>query len=155
MASAAIALAAAAGATVYATSRTEAKRQLALELGAHSVFESGARLPERVDVVIETVGQATWAHSLRCLRPGGAIVIAGATSGTTPDADLGRIFYQQLRVLGSTGSTRDETAAMLSLVTASGLRPRIDRILPLQRIHEGFEAMIRGDLYGKIVISMS
>lgn len=154
VASAAIAMAAAAGATVYATSRTTAKRQLALDLGADAAFEPGERLPERVDVVIETVGEATWAHSLRCLRPGGAIVIAGATSGTAPDADLGRIFYQQLRILGSTGSTRDETAAMLRLMSTAGLRPRIDRILPLQRIHEGFEAMISGDLHGKIVITM-
>lgn len=154
VASAAIALAAAAGATVYATSRTEAKRQLALELGAHAVFESGARLPERVDAVIETVGEATWAHSLRCLRPGGTIVIAGATSGTAPHADLGRIFYQQLRVLGSTGSTRHETAAMLRLVETAGLRPRVDRVLPLDRIHEGFQAMIDGELHGKVVISV-
>ena len=154
VASAAIALASAAGATVYATSRTEAKRQLALELGAHEAFETGARLPQRVDVVIETVGEATWAHSLRCLRPGGTIVIAGATSGTSPEADLGRIFYQQLRILGSTGSTRHETVAMLRMLESTGLRPHIDRVLPLERIHEGFQAMIDGDVTGKIVITV-
>ncbi|MGJ9403709.1 zinc-binding dehydrogenase [Arthrobacter sp. KK5.5] len=154
VAGAAIALAAAAGATVYATSRTEEKRGLALELGAHAAFESGARLPERVDVVIETVGAATWAHSLRCLRPGGAIVIAGTTSGTSPEADLGRIFYQQLRILGSTGSTRHETVAMLRMLEATGLRPRIDRTVPLARIHDGFQAMIDGDTAGKIVVTM-
>jgi NADPH:quinone reductase-like Zn-dependent oxidoreductase len=154
VASAAIALAAAAGATVYATARSEEKRKFALECGAHAAFESGARLPERVDTVIETVGQATWAHSLRCLRPGGAIVIAGATSGTAPDPELGRIFYQQLRVFGSTGSTRHETAAMLRLLESTGLRPRIDRVLPLERIHEGFQAMIDGQSLGKIVISL-
>ena len=154
VASAAIALASAAGATVYATSRTEAKRKLALELGAHEAFETGARLPQRVDVVIETVGEATWAHSLRCLRPGGTIVIAGATSGTSPEADLGRIFYQQLRILGSTGSTRHETVAMLRMLEATGLRPHIDRVLPLERIHEGFQAMIDGDVTGKIVITV-
>lgn len=155
VASAAIALAAAAGATVYATSRTEEKRALALELGAHDAFESGARLPERVDLVIETVGEATWGHSLRCLRPGGAIVIAGTTSGTSPEADLGRIFYQQLRVLGSTGSTRHEMVAMLRMLATTGLRPRIDRVLPLERIHEGFAAMIAGETQGKIVITVS
>lgn len=152
--SAAIALAAAAGATVYATSRTQDKRQLALDLGATEAFESGARLPERVDVVIETVGEATWAHSLRCLRPGGTIVIAGATSGTAPHADLGRIFYQQLRIVGSTGSTLHETAAMLRMVEATGLRPLIDRVLPLERIHEGFQAMADGALSGKVVITL-
>jgi len=154
VASAAIALAAAAGATVYATSRTEAKRKLALELGAHEAFETGARLPQRVDAVIETVGEATWAHSLRCLRPGGTIVIAGATSGTSPEADLGRVFYQQLRILGSTGSTRHETVAMLRMLESTGLRPHIGRVLPLERIHEGFQAMIDGDVAGKIVITV-
>ncbi|MDO2934951.1 zinc-binding dehydrogenase [Paeniglutamicibacter sulfureus] len=155
VASAAIALAAAAGATVYATSRTAEKRALALELGAHAAFESGARLPERVDLVIETVGEATWGHSLRCLRPGGAIVIAGTTSGTSPEADLGRIFYQQLRVLGSTGSTRHEMVSMLRMLATTGLRPRIDRVLPLERIHEGFAAMMAGETNGKIVITVA
>lgn len=155
VASAAIALAAAAGATVYATSRTADKRALALELGAHAAFESGTRLPERVDLVIETVGEATWGHSLRCLRPGGAIVIAGTTSGTSPEADLGRIFYQQLRILGSTGSTRHEMVAMLRMLATTGLRPRIDRVLPLERIHEGFAAMMAGETTGKIVITIA
>ncbi|MGY5319466.1 zinc-binding dehydrogenase [Neomicrococcus lactis] len=154
VASAAIQLASAAGARVYATSRTAEKRELALSLGATEAFESGARLPERVDVVIETVGEATWAHSLRCLRPGGAIVIAGTTSGTSPEADLGRIFYNQLRVLGSTGSTRSEFARMLRVVEQMKLRPTIDRVLPLERIHEGFQVMEKGESSGKIVITL-
>lgn len=154
VASAAIQLASAAGARVYATSRTAKKRELALSLGATEAFESGARLPERVDVVIETVGEATWAHSLRCLRPGGAIVIAGTTSGTSPEADLGRIFYNQLRVLGSTGSTRTEFARMLRVVEQMKLRPTIDRVLPLEQIHEGFAAMEKGESAGKIVIKL-
>lgn len=154
VASAAIQLASAAGARVYATSRTAEKRELALSLGASEAFESGARLPERVDVVIETVGEATWAHSLRCLRPGGAIVIAGTTSGTSPEADLGRIFYNQLRILGSTGSTRTEFARMLRVVEQMKLRPTIDRVLPLERIHEGFQVMEKGESSGKIVITL-
>lgn len=154
VATAAISLAAAAGATVYATSRSAKNRELALELGAAAAFESGERLPERVDIVIETVGEATWGHSLRCLKPGGAIVIAGTTSGTSPEADLGRIFYQQLRVIGSTGSTREETQAMLDMVQRHQLQPQIDRVLPLDRIHEGFQAMIDGDLAGKIVLTL-
>src|SRR4051794_18849298 len=81
VATAAIALGRAAGVRVWATSRTEEKRQRALELGADAVFESGARLPERVDAVIETVGAATWAHSVRALKPGGTLVTAGHTSG--------------------------------------------------------------------------
>lgn len=155
VASAAISLAAAAGATVYATSRSQTNRDLALELGAAEVFESGERLPERVDLVIETVGEATWAHSLRCLKPGGAIVIAGATSGTSPEADLGRIFYQQLRVIGSTGSTRQETQDMLRFVETKGLRPKIDRVLALEEIHAGVQAMLDGNISGKIVITVA
>lgn len=154
VASAAITMAAAAGARVWVTSRTEAKRQIALELGAEAVFESGARLPERVDAVIETVGEATWGHSLRCLRPGGAIVVSGATTGPAPTEELTRIFYQQLRILGSTGSTRTETRAMVKLVEQFELRPRIDRVLPLEQIKDGFAAMRDGELNGKIVISL-
>ena len=82
----------------WATSRDEAKRARALEIGAHEAFESGARLPEKVDAVIETVGRATWSHSIRSLRPGGRIVISGTTSGPNlDDAELTRIFFLQLR----------------------------------------------------------
>lgn len=154
VASAAITLAAAAGAKVYATARSESKRALAVELGATEAFESGARLPEKVDVVIETVGEATWGHSMRALRPGGTIVIAGATSGMNPPADLGRIFYLQQRILGSTGCTRSELVAMLRMMESTGARPRIDRRIALKDIKTGFQAMIDGDLRGKIVVQV-
>ena len=101
VATALILLGRAAGYRVWATSRTEAKRERALALGADQAFETGARLPDRVDVVMETVGQATWAHSVRSLRPGGRIVICGATSGDAPPAELTRIFFTQLSVTGS------------------------------------------------------
>ncbi|RQO46111.1 Zn-dependent oxidoreductase [Rhodococcus sp. KBW08] len=153
VASAAIKLAAAAGAVVYATSRSEEKRSEAISWGARGAFESGARLPERVDVVIETVGEATWAHSMKCLRPGGTIVVAGATSGANPPADLNRIFYLQQRVLGSTGCTRSELVAMLKMMDATGVRPVIDRTLPLEEIHKGLQIMIDGSLTGKLVIN--
>ncbi len=84
VASACIAMARAAGFRVYATARTEDKQAAALELGAHEAFASGARLPERVDAVMETVGDATWSHSLKSLKPGGRIVVSGATSGAAP-----------------------------------------------------------------------
>lgn len=151
---AAIALARAAGATVYATSRTEEGRAHALAAGANVALPSGARLPERVDVVIETVGEATWDHSLKSLRPGGAVVIAGATSGSAPSADLSRIFFQQLRVLGSTGVTLDEFRAMLRLMESTQTRPLIDRVLPLERVREGYAAMLEGNVAGKIVITV-
>ncbi|MEU4650125.1 zinc-binding dehydrogenase [Nocardia fluminea] len=152
VASAAIKLAAAAGAVVYATSRSADKRALALAWGAQAAVATGARLPEKVDVVIETVGAATWEHSLKSLRPGGAIVVAGATSGGQPPADLTRIFYLQQRILGSTGCTRAELVAMLRMMEATGVRPVIDRVLPLRDIHKGFQFMIDGAVSGKIVI---
>jgi NADPH:quinone reductase-like Zn-dependent oxidoreductase len=152
VASAAIKLAVAAGAVVYATSRSEDKRRQAESWGARKAVPTGERLPERVDVVIETVGEATWSHSTKSLRPGGTIVIAGATSGKNPPADLGRIFYLQQRLLGSTGCTRSELVSLLKLMDATGLRPVIDRTLPLDEIHKGFQLMIDGRLTGKLVI---
>ncbi len=137
---------------MYATSRTEEGRRHALAAGASVALPSGARLPERVDVVIETVGEATWDHSLKSLRPGGAIVIAGATSGSAPSADLSRVFFQQLRVIGSTGVTLDEFRAMLRLMESTQTRPLIDRVLPLERVREGYEAVLEGNVAGKIVI---
>ena len=152
VASSAIALARAAGMRVWATGRDERKRAFAEELGAHESFEPGARLPKRVDAVIETVGEATWAHSLRALRPGGRIVVAGATSGFEPPADLSRVFFKQLEVVGSTMGTREELRQLVSLLQSTGLRPRIDSTLPLSETADGIAAMIAGDVFGKIVI---
>jgi NADPH:quinone reductase-like Zn-dependent oxidoreductase len=154
VATALIVLGRAAGYRMWATSRTEAKRQRALELGADQVFESGARLPERVDAVMETVGEATWAHSLRALRPGGVIVISGATSGSVPPADLSRMFFLQLSVIGSTMGTRDELARLLTFCEQTGARPLIDRTMPLPAAVDGFAAMIGGDLFGKVVFTL-
>ena len=154
VATALITLARAGGLKVLATSRDEAKRQRALEIGAHEVFESGARLPVKVDAVMETVGRATWSHSIRSLRPGGALVISGTTSGPQlDDAELTRIFFLQLRVIGSTMGTRTELAALVNLLDASGARPLIDRMLPLEQAEDGFAAMAEGDVFGKIVFT--
>ena len=153
VASAAIVLGRAGGLRVWVTSRDEAKRERALELGAHAAFEAGARLPERVDAVVETVGEATWRHSLRALKQGGALVVSGATSGDAPPAELRRVFFLQLRILGSTMGTRDELAQLARLCETSGIRPQIDRVLPLSDVREGFAAMAAGDLFGKIVFT--
>jgi NADPH:quinone reductase-like Zn-dependent oxidoreductase len=153
VATAAIVLARAAGYVVWATSRDEAKRSRALELGAHQAFESGARLPDRVDAVVETVGKATWSHSMRVLRPGGTLVVSGATTGEDPSADLSRLFFLQLRVQGSTMGTRDELAALLSLCEASGVRPLVDEVIPLRDARRGFERLAAGDVFGKIVLT--
>ena len=154
VATACIILGRAAGLKVLATSRDEAKRARALEMGAHEVFESGARLPVKVDVVMETVGRATWSHSIRALRPGGSIVISGTTSGPQlDDAELTRIFFLQLSVIGSTMGTRDELASLVSLLDATGARPLVDRTLPMEQAAEGFAAIVEGDVFGKIVLT--
>jgi len=150
---AAIALARAAGLTVWVTGRDEAKRARALELGAHEVFEPGARLPARVDAVLETVGKATWGHSMKSLRPGGTLVVSGATTGADPSADLNRLFFLQLRVIGSTMGTRDELAGLLAMLAATGVRPQVDEVIPLAEARRGFERLVAGDVVGKIVLT--
>ena len=142
-----------AGYRVWATSRSEAKRDRAMELGADQAFPLGARLPERVDAVLETVGEATWAHSLRALKPGGTIVICGATSGSMPPADLSRVFFLQLSVVGSTMGTRDQLGRLLRFCEQTGVRPKIDRTMPLASAADGFAAMISGELFGKVVFT--
>lgn len=154
VATALITLARAGGLTVLATSRDEAKRQRALEIGAHEVFESGARLPVKVDAVMETVGRATWSHSIRSLRPGGKVVISGTTSGPKlDDAELTRIFFLQLQVIGSTMGTRAELASLVNLLDATGTRPLVDRTLSMTDARDGFAAMAAGDVFGKIVFT--
>lgn len=151
--SAAIWIARALGARVYATARTPAKRAYALALGAHEAFEPGGRLPERVDVVVDTVGEATWKHSLRSLKPGGRIVTCGATSGASPDAELNRVFYLQLSIIGSTMCTLGELHGLLKLIGRHPLPDgMIDRVLPLERVHEGLAALASGQHVGKIVV---
>lgn len=149
-----IALARAGGFRVFVTSRDEARRSRAMELGAHEVFESNQRLPRTVDGVMETVGKATWAHSVRSLRPGGVIVTSGTTSGADlDDALLTRIFFLQLSVIGSTMGTRGELASLVSMLDATGVRPTIDRVLPLDEARDGFAAMNAGTHFGKIVFT--
>jgi NADPH:quinone reductase-like Zn-dependent oxidoreductase len=147
-------LARAAGYRIWVTGRTEAKRERALRLGADQVFEPGARLSERVDAVMETVGQATWAHSLRSLKPGGRIVVCGATSGAVPPADLNRVFFLQLSVVGSTMGTRAELGRLLTFCEQTGVRPLIDRELRLSQARDGFAAMAGGEVFGKVVFTL-
>jgi NADPH:quinone reductase-like Zn-dependent oxidoreductase len=150
-----ITLARAGGMRVWATSRDEAKRAKAVEIGAHDAFESGARMPERVDAVMDTVGQATWAHSLKALKPGGTLVISGATSGQAPEsAELNRIFFLQLRVQGSTMGTRTELAELMQFMATAGISPHIDSMLPLADARKGFEKLWGGGVFGKIVFTV-
>jgi NADPH:quinone reductase-like Zn-dependent oxidoreductase len=154
VATALIVLARAMGMRVWATSRDDVKRERAIAIGAHAAFASGERLPERVDAVMETVGAATWSHSLKALRPGGTLVVSGATSGANPPADLNRVFFLQLSVVGSTMGTRDELERLIALVDASGIRPLVDREMPLADARAAFEVLESGDLFGKLVLNV-
>jgi NADPH:quinone reductase-like Zn-dependent oxidoreductase len=148
-----IAIARAAGYRVWVTSRSAEKQARAVELGAHEAFDSGARLPGRVDAVFETVGEATWSHSLRALRPGGTLVVSGATSGPNPPADLTRVFFLQLRIIGSTMGTRDELERVARFCEVTGVRPSIDAVLPLSEAADAFARMAGGELFGKLVLT--
>ena len=152
VATALIQLASAAGFITWVTSRDEAKREYAKSLGASEVFESGARLPGKVDAVMESVGEATWSHSMRSLRPGGRIVICGATSGANPPADLNRLFFLQLEVVGSTMGTRAEFEGLVKFLGETGVRPHIQQVFPLGEARSAYELMVDGNVQGKFVL---
>ena len=148
-----VALGRAAGYRMWVTSRDERRRARATELGADEAFESGARLPERVDAVMETVGAATWEHSLKSLNPGGTIVVSGATGGADAVSDLRRIFFLQLRVVGSTMGTRDELQRLVQFCLQTGVRPLVDATMPLEDARGGFARLAGGDVFGKVVLT--
>ena len=156
MATALVHLGSAAGYRMWVTSRDEAKGKRAVEIGADRAFGSGERLPERVDAVMETVGAATWSHSINSLNPGGTIVISGATSGDAPaKAEPTKIFFKRLRVIGSTMGTRRELERLAQFVVQQRIEPVIDTVLPLEQAREGFARMAAGQLFGKVVFTVS
>jgi NADPH:quinone reductase-like Zn-dependent oxidoreductase len=155
VATALIVLARAAGLRVFVTSRDEEKRAKALTIGAHEAVPAGGRLPHKVDAVMETVGAATWSHSVKSLRPGGTLVISGATSGPNPArTELNRIFFLSMRVQGSTMGTRDELRALADFLDVTGTTPLVDTTMPMQEARAGFAAMAEGDVFGKIVFTL-
>jgi NADPH:quinone reductase-like Zn-dependent oxidoreductase len=148
-------LGSAAGYRVWTTSRDEAKRAKALDIGADEVFAPGQRLPERVDAVMETVGAATWSHSINSLKPGGTVVISGATSGDAPaKAELTKIFFRQLRVVGSTMGNRGELERLANFVVNKAITPVIDSTFALADARGGFERMAAGEVFGKVVFTL-
>ncbi len=151
---AAVRLGAAAGLEVVVTSRDAGRRERARGLGAALAVEPGGRLPFRVDAVLETVGQATWAHSMRAVRPGGVVVVAGATTGDQPGAELSRVFFTELRVVGATMGTKEDLEALLRFCVRSGVRPVIDSVVPLARVGEGLARLASGEQFGKVVVTM-
>ncbi|MEO7125076.1 MAG: zinc-binding dehydrogenase [Nakamurella sp.] len=153
VATALIQLGSAAGMRVWATARTEAGRARAEMLGAAASFETGARLPSRVDAVFESVGAATWAHSMKSVRPGGTVVCCGATTGAAPSADLQRLFFLQISVVGSTMGTLGELKALIAFCETAGVEPRVDATYGLE---DGVAAMtaVENGSPGKVVITI-
>jgi NADPH:quinone reductase-like Zn-dependent oxidoreductase len=151
VATAAVALGVALGKRVYATSRDAAKRERITELGATAV-EPGTRLPERVDVVIETVGAATFDHSLKSAAPMARIVVSGATAGHEPKVNLRRVFAMQLEILGTSMGTPAELTELLAFCAEHEVRPMVDSVVPFSRIEDAFARLASGDVFGKVVI---
>lgn len=151
--SAALVLAKHAGARVVATSRDEGKRVQAAALGADEVLDSDAeRWGVEADIVIESVGPATWEKSVRSLVPGGRLVVCGGTSGTKVELNLPRLFFQQHEVIGSTMGSHEEWAQVLAMV-AEGLPVVIDRIFPLGEYPAALDRLRAGAQLGKIVLT--
>lgn len=152
LAQALVSLARLGGFRVWATGRHPASMQTALDLGAHEVFGTGSALPHPVDAVMDSVGRATWQHSLEALRSGGTLVLAGVTSGDNPPALLSRTFFLQLSVVGVFAGTRQELCRLLDLLELSKVRPRIDREYPLADAPLALAKIVAGDVNGKLIV---
>jgi zinc-binding alcohol dehydrogenase/oxidoreductase len=148
---AALALARAMGAVVYATSRDEAKRKLAIDLGAADAFASDADWPVRCEVVVESVGPATWDRSVRALLPGGRLVVCGGTSGPKVELDLPRLFFKQHELIGSTMGGYGEFDQVVRLV-GDGLAVTVDTELELSEYPAALARLEAGDQLGKVVL---
>jgi len=148
------------GARVFATSRSEAKRQKALELGAEAVFDSTEfSKPVRqatgggVDVVFEHVGPATLAESMRSVVMGGRVVTCGSTSGAKAEIMMPRLFWGQMDLLGSTMGNAGEFRAVLQAID-DGLRPVVDSIYPLGEVQAALQRLDAAEQFGKVVLSV-
>lgn len=149
---AALALARQMGCLVHVTSRDEAKRQQALEMGAVAAHDStDARWPVEAHVVIESVGPATWEQSMRSLRPGGRLVVCGGTSGPKVEVNLPRLFFKQFEIIGSTMGSHREFDEVTALVE-QGVPVRVDATYPVHRYVDALARLERGEQLGKIVL---
>jgi NADPH:quinone reductase-like Zn-dependent oxidoreductase len=149
---AALALAVRLGAVVYATSRDQDKRKRAIDLGAADAFDSNEDWPVQVDVVVETVGPATWERSIRALKPAGRVVVAGGTSGPKVELNLPRLFFKQIEVIGSTTGSYEEFAHVTDLV-AQGVPVHVDEVFDLADYPAALERLHTASQLGKIILS--
>jgi NADPH:quinone reductase-like Zn-dependent oxidoreductase len=164
VATAAFEIARALGARTIVTSSADWKLERAREWGAdvivnHADGDVVATVKEATGggahVVVETVGEATWARSLAAVRAGGRVVLCGATSGPNPPAQLHRFWWKQLDVLGSTMGTRADFLGAYDLVRSGKARVHVDTVLPLAEIRAAHERLEAGEQLGKIVLSIS
>ncbi len=150
---AALAIARHMGCTVVATSRSEAKRAEALTMGVAAVHDSAAsKWPVDADIVIESVGPATWEQSVRSLKPGGRLVVCGGTSGPKVELNLPRLFFKQIEIIGSTMGSYQEFDEVSALV-AQGLDIRIDTTYPIADYAQALARLEDGQQLGKIVLT--
>lgn len=149
---AALALARQMGARVEVTSRSAAKRDEALRLGAAAAHDTAAdRWPVSADVVVESVGPATWEKSVRSLAAGGRLVVCGGTSGSTVEINLPRLFFKQFEIIGSSMGGYQEFDDVVGLV-GQGLAVQVDQVFPLDRYAEALDRLENGEQLGKIVL---
>jgi NADPH:quinone reductase-like Zn-dependent oxidoreductase len=150
---AALALGVTMGARVEVTSRSEAKRDQALEMGATAAHDSAAaKWPVEADVVVESVGPATWDQSVRSLKPGGRLVVCGSTSGPKVELTLPRLFFKQFEIIGSSMGSYEEFDELLALVDR-GLPITIDQQFPLAGYEDALARLEHGEQLGKIVLT--
>ena len=149
------------GAKVFVTSRSEAKRRRALELGAEAAFESTDfskavrdATDGGADVVVEHVGPATLSESMRSVVMGGRIVTCGSTTGVKAEITMPRLFWGQLDLLGSTMGNAGEFEAVLEAIDR-GLRPVVDRVYPLADVQAALSRLEAAEQFGKVVLSVS
>ena len=153
---AAIMLASNAGAHVTVTSRKEDALARAQQLGAHEAVPTGTRLSHRVDVVIETVGEATWSHSIRSCGQGARVVVCGATTGTSPPAELNRLFYREISVLGSSMGTLEDFKHLCAYIEHADLHPPVSEVYDgVERVPDAMRALDAGEQFGKLVVRVT
>lgn len=154
-----------AGARVFVTSSSDAKIERACALGASGGvnYRTDKVAPrilsltdgEGVDLVIDSVGEASWGDSLRSLRRGGRLVTCGATTGSNPPAEIQRLFIRQLEIYGSTGGSLEEFRQLVALFARGAIKPVIDRCYSLDEVHEAFDRLAHGEQFGKVVLTMA